>query len=217
VLNAQSLQWLTHNTDTLFTCKNQTEPPVTQETRETLACHVQDNVYISCKGCSSRSTCLDNLNETFIYHQLIWKRAHKRNTIATQIKRLIKSSIIQIQSWYHYIFSSYLDITRGCSIVAFTPIVIFYHSQAICTLCTVALLLNAMKVNESNPIMSKSVQCFKYVFMKLCIITVLSLFIMCHIFTTPLPLRPSGNYMNHLLWQSVILYFVFIGFAWFSL
>jgi hypothetical protein len=31
------------------------------------------------------------------------------------------------------------------------------------------------------------------------------------------PLRPSGNYMNHLLWKSVMLYFVFIGFAWFSL
>jgi D-alanyl-lipoteichoic acid acyltransferase DltB (MBOAT superfamily) len=28
---------------------------------------------------------------------------------------------------------------------------------------------------------------------------------------------PSGNYMNHLLWQSVMLNFVFIGFAWFSL
>jgi hypothetical protein len=26
------------------------------------------------------------------------------------------------------------------------------------------------------------------------------------------PLRPSGNYMNHLLWQSVMLHFVFIGF-----
>jgi len=32
-----------------------------------------------------------------------------------------------------------------------------------------------------------------------------------------IPLRPSGNYMNHLLWQSVKLHFVFIGFAWFSL
>jgi hypothetical protein len=31
------------------------------------------------------------------------------------------------------------------------------------------------------------------------------------------PLRPSGNYMNHLLWQSVMLHFVFIGFVWFSL
>jgi hypothetical protein len=31
------------------------------------------------------------------------------------------------------------------------------------------------------------------------------------------PLRPSGNYMNYLLWQSVMLNFVFIGFAWFSL
>jgi hypothetical protein len=30
-------------------------------------------------------------------------------------------------------------------------------------------------------------------------------------------LTPSGNYMNHLLRQSVMLYFVFIGFAWFSL
>jgi hypothetical protein len=27
---------------------------------------------------------------------------------------------------------------------------------------------------------------------------------------------PSGNYMNHLRWQSVMLHFVFIGFAWFS-
>jgi hypothetical protein len=31
------------------------------------------------------------------------------------------------------------------------------------------------------------------------------------------PLRPSGNYMNHLLWQSVMLHFVFIGFVWLSL
>jgi hypothetical protein len=31
------------------------------------------------------------------------------------------------------------------------------------------------------------------------------------------PLRPSGNYMNHPLWQSVMLNFVFIGFVWFSL
>jgi hypothetical protein len=31
------------------------------------------------------------------------------------------------------------------------------------------------------------------------------------------PLRPSGNYMDHLLWQSVMLHFVFIGFVWFSL
>jgi hypothetical protein len=31
------------------------------------------------------------------------------------------------------------------------------------------------------------------------------------------PLRPSGNYMNHLLWQSVMLHIVFIGFVWFSL
>jgi hypothetical protein len=31
------------------------------------------------------------------------------------------------------------------------------------------------------------------------------------------PLRPSGNYMNHLLWQSVMLHFVFIGFVWFWL
>jgi hypothetical protein len=29
------------------------------------------------------------------------------------------------------------------------------------------------------------------------------------------PLRPSGNYMSHLLWQSVMLHFVFIGFVWF--
>jgi hypothetical protein len=31
------------------------------------------------------------------------------------------------------------------------------------------------------------------------------------------PLRPNGNYVNHLLWQSAVLHFVFIGFAWFSL
>jgi hypothetical protein len=31
------------------------------------------------------------------------------------------------------------------------------------------------------------------------------------------PLRLSGNYMNHLLWQSVMLHFVFIGFGWFSM
>jgi hypothetical protein len=31
------------------------------------------------------------------------------------------------------------------------------------------------------------------------------------------PLRTSGNYMNHMLWQSVMLYFIFIGFVWFSL
>jgi hypothetical protein len=31
------------------------------------------------------------------------------------------------------------------------------------------------------------------------------------------PLRPSGSYINHLLWQSVMLHFVFIGFVWFSL
>jgi hypothetical protein len=31
------------------------------------------------------------------------------------------------------------------------------------------------------------------------------------------PLRPSGNYMNHLLSQSVMLHFVFIDFVWFSL
>jgi hypothetical protein len=30
------------------------------------------------------------------------------------------------------------------------------------------------------------------------------------------PLRPSGNYMNHMLWQSVMLHFVFIGFVSFS-
>jgi D-alanyl-lipoteichoic acid acyltransferase DltB (MBOAT superfamily) len=29
-------------------------------------------------------------------------------------------------------------------------------------------------------------------------------------------LRPSGNYMNHLLRQLLMLHFVFIGFAWFS-
>jgi hypothetical protein len=38
--------------------------------------------------------------------------------------------------------------------------------------------------------------------------------VLCHILN---PLRLSGNYMNHLLWQSVMLHFVFIGFAWFSL
>jgi D-alanyl-lipoteichoic acid acyltransferase DltB (MBOAT superfamily) len=31
------------------------------------------------------------------------------------------------------------------------------------------------------------------------------------------PLRLSGNYMNDLLWQSVMLHFVFMGFVWFSL
>jgi D-alanyl-lipoteichoic acid acyltransferase DltB (MBOAT superfamily) len=31
------------------------------------------------------------------------------------------------------------------------------------------------------------------------------------------PLRPSGNYMNHLFRQTVTLHFVFIGFEWFSL
>jgi hypothetical protein len=31
------------------------------------------------------------------------------------------------------------------------------------------------------------------------------------------PLRPSGKYMNHMLWQSVMLHFVFIDFAWLSL
>jgi hypothetical protein len=31
------------------------------------------------------------------------------------------------------------------------------------------------------------------------------------------PLRPSGNYINRMLWQSVTLHFVFIGFVWFSL
>jgi hypothetical protein len=31
------------------------------------------------------------------------------------------------------------------------------------------------------------------------------------------PLRPNGNYMNHLLWQSLMLNFVFTGFVWFSL
>jgi hypothetical protein len=31
------------------------------------------------------------------------------------------------------------------------------------------------------------------------------------------PLRPSGNYMNHLLWQSAMLLIVFISFTWFSL
>jgi hypothetical protein len=31
------------------------------------------------------------------------------------------------------------------------------------------------------------------------------------------PLKPSGDYMNHLLLQSVMLHFVFTGFVWFSL
>jgi hypothetical protein len=31
------------------------------------------------------------------------------------------------------------------------------------------------------------------------------------------PLRPSGNYINHMLCQSLMLHFVFIGFQWFSL
>jgi hypothetical protein len=31
------------------------------------------------------------------------------------------------------------------------------------------------------------------------------------------PLRPSGKHMNHLLSQSVMLHFVFVGFACFSL
>jgi hypothetical protein len=31
------------------------------------------------------------------------------------------------------------------------------------------------------------------------------------------PLRPIGNYTNHLLWQSVMLHFVFMSFALFSL
>jgi hypothetical protein len=31
------------------------------------------------------------------------------------------------------------------------------------------------------------------------------------------PLKTSGNYINHLLCQSVILHFVFIGLVWFSL
>jgi hypothetical protein len=31
------------------------------------------------------------------------------------------------------------------------------------------------------------------------------------------PLRPSGKYMYHLPWQSVMLHFVFISFSWFSL
>jgi hypothetical protein len=29
-------------------------------------------------------------------------------------------------------------------------------------------------------------------------------------------LRPSSNYMNHLLWHLVMLHFVFMGFVWFS-
>jgi D-alanyl-lipoteichoic acid acyltransferase DltB (MBOAT superfamily) len=36
-------------------------------------------------------------------------------------------------------------------------------------------------------------------------------------FTLDYPLRPSGNYMKHLLWQSLMLHFVFIGFVGFSL
>jgi hypothetical protein len=31
------------------------------------------------------------------------------------------------------------------------------------------------------------------------------------------PLGPSSSYMNHLLWQSVMLHFVFVGFAWLTL
>jgi hypothetical protein len=31
------------------------------------------------------------------------------------------------------------------------------------------------------------------------------------------PLRPSGNYMYHLLWQPVTQHFVFMCFVWFSL
>jgi hypothetical protein len=31
------------------------------------------------------------------------------------------------------------------------------------------------------------------------------------------PLRPSGKYMNHLLWHSIMLHFVFISFERFSL
>jgi hypothetical protein len=31
------------------------------------------------------------------------------------------------------------------------------------------------------------------------------------------PLRQSGKYMNHLLWQSIMLHFVFIGFVRFSM
>jgi hypothetical protein len=31
------------------------------------------------------------------------------------------------------------------------------------------------------------------------------------------PLRLSGNYMNHLLWLSVMMHFVFIRFVWFLL
>jgi hypothetical protein len=30
------------------------------------------------------------------------------------------------------------------------------------------------------------------------------------------PLKPSGDYMYHLLYQSVILHFVFMGLVWFS-
>jgi hypothetical protein len=30
------------------------------------------------------------------------------------------------------------------------------------------------------------------------------------------PLKPSGDYMNHLLYQSVILHFIFMGLVWFS-
>jgi hypothetical protein len=37
------------------------------------------------------------------------------------------------------------------------------------------------------------------------------------IFITLNPLRPGGNYMNHVLWQSLMLHFIFIGFASFSL
>jgi hypothetical protein len=35
----------------------------------------------------------------------------------------------------------------------------------------------------------------------------------CGLYLCLYPLRPSGNYMNHLLWQSVMLHFAFIGFC----
>jgi hypothetical protein len=43
---------------------------------------------------------------------------------------------------------------------------------------------------------------------------IFSLLLVC---VTLNPLRPNGNYMNHLLWQSVMLHFEFIGLVWFSL
>jgi hypothetical protein len=38
--------------------------------------------------------------------------------------------------------------------------------------------------------------------------------LICALFYGTFSLTPSGNYMNHLLWQSVMLHFVFIAFVW---